>query len=119
MQIIQHQIQNNSIAEIISDTLIISNSEDGIDLVGTIYFEGYNMVILHQKNISADFFDLKTGIAGEILQKFSNYRIKLAIVGEYSGFKSNSLNDFIFESNKFGHINFLNSTEQAIEKLTK
>ncbi|WQD36273.1 DUF4180 domain-containing protein [Sphingobacterium spiritivorum] len=64
------------------------------------------------------FFDLRTGIADEILQKFSNYRVQLAIVGEYSKYNSKSLTDFIYESNKGRHINFVNSMEEALNVLS-
>ncbi|WP_449401649.1 DUF4180 domain-containing protein [Chryseobacterium wanjuense] len=53
-------------------------------------------VIIHEKNITPEFFDLKTKIAGDILQKFSNYRVKLAIVGDFSKYESKSIKDFIF-----------------------
>ena len=60
------------------------------------------------------FFDLKSGIAGERLQKFSTYRIRLAIVGDFSKYTSKSLNDYIFESNKGRYINFLSTCSEAI-----
>lgn len=99
--------------------MLIAAAEDGADLVGNLYFEGFDKAILHQKNISPAFFDLKTGIAGEVLQKFSNYRIRLAIVGDFSSYESKNVKDFIFESNKMGHINFVASKEEALEKLSK
>ena len=74
--------------------------------------------MLNEKNITPDFFDLKNGIAGEILQKFSTYRVRLAIVGDFSKYTSKSLNDFIFESNKGKHINFVTSTIEAIKILS-
>lgn len=119
MQIKAHLINNKRIAEIISDEIIIQSMEDGGDLVGNIYYQDFGLAIIHEKNISPDFFDLKTGIAGEILQKFSNYRIRLAIVGDFSKFESKSINDFIFESNKAKHINFVESLAEALEKLSK
>ena len=39
-------------------------------------------------------------MAGEILQKFSNYRVRLAIVGDFTPYSSKSIKDFIYESNK-------------------
>ena len=69
--------------------------------------------------MTADFFDLKSGIAGEILQKFSNYRIRLAIVGDFSKYTNKSLKDFIYESNKGGQINFVDSQLDAINVLSK
>ncbi|MFZ2340826.1 MAG: DUF4180 domain-containing protein [Bacteroidales bacterium] len=69
--------------------------------------------------MNKDFFDLKTKIAGDILQKFSNYRMKLAIIGDFSAIKSKSLRDFIRESNNAGTINFVGSMEEAMVKLNK
>ena len=35
--------------------------------------------MLDEKDLSPDFFDLKTGLAGQVLQKFVSYRTKLAV----------------------------------------
>lgn len=116
MQIKTHQIGNTKIAELISDTIIISTTEDGIELLGTIYYEGFDKVIIHEKNITPAFFDLKTGMAGEILQKFSTYRIPIAIVGNFDSMKSKSMQAFISESNKQGHVTFVESIESVFQK---
>ncbi|ARC28011.1 DUF4180 domain-containing protein [Bacillus toyonensis] len=67
--------------------------------------------------ISEDFFDLKTRLAGDILQKFINYKVKIAIVGDFSMYTSKSLKDFIYECNKGNNIFYLATEQQAIEKL--
>lgn len=117
MRIEAHEINSRRIAEIISDEPVILRAEDGTDLLGNMYYQGFDRIIIHEKNITPDFFDLRTGIAGEILQKFSTYRIRLAIVGDFSKYTSKSLNDFIFESNKQGLVNFVSSLAEAKEKL--
>ncbi|MDQ3111088.1 MAG: DUF4180 domain-containing protein [Bacteroidota bacterium] len=119
MKIETHAISNTKIAEVISDDIIIKTTEDGLDLLGNLYYQDFDKIIVHAKNITPDFFDLKTGIAGEILQKFSNYRVRLALVGDFTQYPGASIKDFIFESNKAGHINFVNSTAEAIGKLSK
>lgn len=116
MKIDTHTINNINIAEIISEEMIINNAEDGLDLLGNLYYQGFDKIIIDRKNITPDFFDLKNGIAGEILQKFSNYRVNLAIVGDFSSLDSKSIKDFIYESNKGKHINFLASTAEALQK---
>lgn len=118
MNIETHEIEGKQIAEVTYNTLIINKKEDGLDLLGNLYFQGFDHVILHKENITPDFFNLKTGIAGEILQKFSNYRVKLAIIGNFAGHQSKSLQDFIFESNKLGQINFCESLEEALAKFS-
>jgi hypothetical protein len=58
-------------------------------------------------------------MAGEILQKFSTYRVQLTIVGDFSMYNSKSLKDFIFESNKGNQINFISSTTEALKNSKK
>ncbi|MCW1961770.1 DUF4180 domain-containing protein [Chryseobacterium viscerum] len=119
MTIQSHEINTIKIAEVIADDIIIQSAQDGLDLMGNVYYQGFDKVILYEKNITPEFFDLKTKIAGEILQKFSNYRIALAIVGDFDKYESKSLKDFIFESNKTKHVNFLKSLENALNNLSK
>ncbi|RXM38282.1 DUF4180 domain-containing protein [Chryseobacterium sp. CH21] len=119
MTIQSHEINAIKIAEIISDDIIIQSVQDGLDLMGNIYYQGFDKVILYEKNITPEFFDLKTKIAGEILQKFSNYRIGLAIVGDFGKYESKSMKDFIFESNKTKHINFVSTLEDALNNFPK
>lgn len=114
MVIKPHNAGNIKIAEVTSGQIIIQSAEDGLDLMGNIYYQGFDKVIVYEKNITPDFFDLKTKIAGEILQKFSNYRIGLAIVGNFSKYESKSMKDFIFESNKTGHVNFVETLDEAL-----
>jgi hypothetical protein len=118
MNIKTHQINNTKIAELTAKETIINKIEDGYDLLGNLYYQGFDRIIIDQKNIIPDFFDLKNGIAGEILQKFSTYRVRLAIVGDFSKYESKSLNDFIYESNKGRHINFVDSAAAAIKILS-
>lgn len=117
MEIKVHDINNSQIAEIISGEIFIQNEQDGLDFMGNIYYQGFEKLIIYKHNITNDFFDLKNGMAGEILQKFSNYRIRLAIVGDFSEFDSKSLKDFIYESNQGKQINFLDSVSEALNKL--
>ncbi len=118
MKIEIHHINDTKIAEIESDEMIIHKAEDGLDLLGNMYYQGFDKMIIKEKNITRDFFDLKTGMAGEVLQKFSTYRVRLAIVGDFSKYSSKSLNDFIYESNKGRQINFVNSTADALRILS-
>jgi hypothetical protein len=118
MEIKTHHINDQKIAEVTADGLIIATIGDGTDLIGNLYYQDFDKAIIYEKNITPDFFDLKTGIAGEILQKFSTYRMRLAIVGDFSQYPGKSLKDFIFESNKIGRINFLGTMAEALDRLS-
>jgi hypothetical protein len=107
------------IAEILPGPYLITNPDDILDLMAEARLNDSDRMIIHEKSLHPDFFDLKTRVAGEILQKFSNYRMRLAIVGDFSGFGSRSLRDFIKESNRTGTINFVGSVEEALLKLDR
>jgi len=94
MRIEKHYIKDIHIAELIADSIIIQKNEDGLDLLGNLYYHGFDKVIIHEKNITSNFFDLKNKMAGKILQKFSNYRVRLAIVGDFSKYTQKSIKDF-------------------------
>lgn len=119
MNIHIQEINNTSIAFILSGDVVINSVDNALDLLGDTAFKGVNKIMLNESQITPLFFDLSTGVAGEVLQKFSNYNAQLAIVGDFKKYSSKSLADFISESNKVGKIVFVGSPEEAFEKLTK
>jgi hypothetical protein len=116
VKIVTHQINNIVIAEVISDQPIITNADEGIDLLGNLYYQGFDRLVWYEQNIAPSFFDLKNQMAGDILQKFSTYGVRLSIVGNFEKYtrESKSLHDFISESNKRQHINFVSSLSEAL-----
>lgn len=109
-----HIINEEKIAEVVSEEIIIHSVEDALDLVGNLYYQGFDKLVISEKNLTPDFFDLKNKLAGEILQKFSNYRVRLAIVGDFGKYESKSLRDFILESNKGRQINFVGNLTDGL-----
>lgn len=119
MKIEISQINKLSVAEIISEDIVINSTQDALDIMADCSYQGSTRIIIHEKNLIPSFFDLKTGIAGDILQKFSTYNVRLALVGDFSKYTSKSLKDFIFESNKYGRVIFVSSVNEAKELLVK
>ncbi|NRG47139.1 DUF4180 domain-containing protein [Bacillus sp. CRN 9] len=112
--------QNNiEIAIISSNKILIKDVQSALDFIATVQYEtGCNRIILNKSAICEDFFHLSTKLAGEILQKFINYQVKIAVVGDFSVYSSKSLKDFIYESNHGKDIFFFPDEKQAIEKLS-
>lgn len=108
----------SNIAELTGAGVQIATVEAGSSLAAEIYYGGYDAVILKEEQITPDFFDLKTRVAGEILQKFSNFRLRVAIVGNFNKYPSTSLSRFIRESNRQKQINFVASVGEAVEVLS-
>ena len=105
------------VAELTDPDFRINEAQNALDLIAEIGLMECNNLIIHKINLTPDFFELRTGLAGEVLQKFSNYRSRLAIVGDFSQYTSKSLNDFIRECNRGKMICFADNLENALLKL--
>ncbi len=112
-----YKIDEYNIFELTSDEIVVHNLKDALELMGNAFHLGSDRVILYQKQLCPEFFDLKNRIAGDIFQKFVTYRMKLVIIGEFEDIKSKSLHDFIYESNKTGQIIFVETLDKALELL--
>lgn len=111
------EAENQRIAEIISDDVVIKTTQDALNLMAEAGYYEARSLILRETNLSPAFFDLRTRVAGEILLKFSNYRVKLAVVGEFEKYHSQSLQAFIRESNRGNQVFFVPDRETAIAKI--
>jgi len=114
-----HTVNDQQIAEIISDGILLRTAQDALDVMMDPEVPAPKKLILHRHNIAADFFDLHTGLAGDVLQKFVNYHAQLAIVGDFSGIESEAFQALMRESNRGTHVFFVESVEAAKEKLTE
>lgn len=117
MRIETHRIGQAKVAEIQAEGLVLTSVEDGLSLLGDLYYQGFDKIILHEENIVPEFFDLKTKLAGEVLQKFVQYRMSLAVVGNFSKYASKSLRDFIYECNQGRQVNFVQELSSALKDL--
>ena len=82
--------------------------QDALDVIGSA-FSRSDVVALPATRLDERFFTLGTGLAGEIMQKFVNYRIRLAIVGDISAHlaASSALRALVHESNQGRQIWFV------------
>jgi hypothetical protein len=110
---------NINIAMLKDDKFVIREIQDIMDIMGDLFPLNSRTFIVNESNFHPNFFDLKTGLVGDILQKFSNYKVQLAIVGDFSKYQSKSLRDFIYESNKAKLIFFMPDIDSAILALEK
>lgn len=105
----------NTIASLTSDEKIIKDVQSALDLAMSVQYDtGTSRIAIPKETVVDEFFILSTGVAGEILQKFINYKIKIAIYGDYSTYTSKPLKYLIYECNKGKDIFFVSSKEQAI-----
>ena len=111
--------EKRDIALVHTDEVVLRDAASALEFMMSAQYEtGCRKLILPKACVAEAFFSLRTGLAGEILQKFVNYQMRLAIVGEYDHYTSKPLQDFIRESNRGRESCFLPSVEEAVRKLT-
>ena len=96
------KITENGVAiALVTGTCALTDEQTALDLIMEArYTLGAERIAIEKAAVSPDFFILSTGLAGAVLQKFINYGAKLAVYGDYSGYTSKPLRDFIRESNR-------------------
>ena len=117
MEFVEHKNGDRTTIEVQSPEPLFTNPEGALELMVNIgYLYETNRILVHREQICEEFFDLRSGMAGEILQKFSNYRMQLVIVGDFSRLQSKAMRDFILESNKGSLVNFVPDMAVALNE---
>lgn len=114
-------VRNGKVIALISGTeAIITDAQSALDLLMRAKYDaGTDLLVVEKSAIAEGFFVLSTGLAGEVLQKFINYNGKIAIYGDFSGYTSKPLHDFIYESNQGKDVFFVSTQEEAIDRLAQ
>jgi Domain of unknown function (DUF4180) len=88
---------------------LLCSDRDALEVVGEALGQGAALVSLPVSRLCPEFFSLSSRIAGDIAQKFVNYRLRLAVVGDITGHldASASLRDFVREANRGNHLWFV------------
>ena len=97
----------------------LRSERDAIDIVGEALSQRCKLVVVPVERLDDAFFSLKTRIAGEIIQKFVNYELRLAIIGDIARHveASTALRDFVFETNRGSQVWFLADHEELERRL--
>lgn len=100
-----YEINGVRVAELDVEGDKVVSGGDANDLISAAWSDDAHMVAVPVARFGAEFFTLRSGLAGEIFQKFQNYRVRLAVVGDISAHvaASSALRDFVYETNAVGH----------------
>lgn len=97
------------------------SAESGInDLIGHALGEAVDWVVLPVPRLPEGFLTLRSGIAGSAIQKFVNYRVRVAIIGRIDAelAASNALQSFVLEANRGTTCWFLDTMEEFDARLS-
>ncbi len=104
---------NKSYGASTSSEVLIRSERDFIELLTWGTNNQTDLYLLMDTNFIPTFYDLSTGLAGDILQKVSNYRVRLAIFGSFEMITSKRFREFINESNKGSSVRFFQEETKA------
>ena len=76
-------------------------------------------LVIDEKDLSAEFFDLKSGLAGQVLQKFVNYRTKLAVIVRDPAGYGARFSELAYEHRTHPHVRFFNAEQTARQWLAQ
>lgn len=105
--------------ECLPDSMPITSAQDALDLVAGCAEYGVSRLLIPESCLNDDFFNLKTGLLGEILLKFSNYRIKAAAVISAEHIGKGKFYEFSLETNRGRDFRIFPDKEKAVKWLTQ
>jgi hypothetical protein len=115
--------------ELIHDTPVLVHASEGPaldartvnDFLSAAWSTDATWLAIPLERLGPGFLDLSTRIAGEVIQKFTNYRVGVAFVGDIAPWTqaSNSLRDFVHESNNGSAVWFVRDMAELSSRFAK
>ncbi|MFF3463743.1 DUF4180 domain-containing protein [Streptomyces sp. NPDC001984] len=98
---------------------LLDSESTALELIGDAIGRDAQLVAVPVERIADEFFRLRSGVAGAVVQKFANYRLRLAVLGDISAHVSASeaLRDFVYEANRGDQLWFLADSDALEERL--
>jgi hypothetical protein len=97
----------------------LAHKRDANTFISTAWHHNAELIALPLVRLGEDFLQLKTRVAGEVIQKFVNYQLRLAILGDISAAvaQSKALRDFVYEANRGQAVWFVRDFEELQQRL--
>jgi hypothetical protein len=99
----------------------LRDERDLLDLIGEAGAHHAELVLVPAARLPDGFFALRSGLAGAVVQKFVNYRLRLVVVGDVSVHLagSSALRDFVREANRGGQVWFVATEDELDDRLRR
>ena len=90
-----------------------------LDLVGDALGRAAEWIALPVARLDPDFFSLRSGVAGDVVQKLTNYRLRLAVLGDIAPLTdvSTALRDWVREVNRGTTVWFVADLDELAGRL--
>jgi hypothetical protein len=114
------EVDGVKVAEAFPSELVITKPQDLTRVFEFCMSHRTRRTLLHAANVTDQFFDLSSGIAGEVLQKLRHYRMRLAIVCPPDTARfSTRFPEMLIEERKAGYFDVFDTREDALLWLAK
>jgi hypothetical protein len=102
------------------DGPLVRTQDDALDLIATTFVPGGpETIVVPVERLHPDFFRLSSGVAGEVVQKFVNYRRRLVILGDVSAHvaRSDAFRDWVREVDRGRDVLFVADERELRERV--
>lgn len=119
MEVITLNTLNNiSYAECTTEQKIITHEQEAVELIGLCGYHHTNNLLIYAHNIDERFFEIKSTLAGNVLQKFMNYSMKVGLVIHDNLSGNKRFSEMMLETNKGSHFRIFKDKQKAVDWLT-
>lgn len=107
------ELDGKKYIELISTTTPLNTENDALDLIALCWEHEISQLMIPYEALSQEFFQLKTKVAGNIIQKFINYNIKVAAIIPQDITQKGRFREMALEMNKGNHFIMCENKEDA------
>jgi PadR family transcriptional regulator AphA len=93
-------INSQNYLECLPGPALLETEADALELVAACGESGTDRLMLHAENLTEDFYQLQSGLAGKVLLKFSNYRLRVAAVLTPELVNQGRFREMVLETNR-------------------
>jgi len=108
-----YQIKTCNGQAYIDASLFIARESDALELVAVCGEHRTHRLLLHAEQLSDEFFDLRSGLAGAVLQKFVNYAVRVAAVIPPERANQGRFGEMVLEANRGRHFRVFAREDEA------
>lgn len=95
----------------------LRDEASALDVIGETFGTGVDVVAVPVERLDPAFGQLSSGVAGAIVQKFVNYRLRLVVVGAL-GTTSGPVDDWVREANRGRELWFVADLDELERRLS-
>lgn len=110
-----HHLGNATVLEVPADGPALG----ALDIIGETYGQGVDWVAIPASRLPDEFLRLRSGVLGEFTQKFVNYGLRLAVLGDVcaQAEASEAFRAYLVEANRGSGIWFVDDVPSLLDRL--